>query len=188
VFPSVFVPDGRALITYGDVGGSGQDDISIVSLEGAGQLAPLLHSTFAERNPDLLPDGRWLAYESDESGQLEIYVRPFPDVDGGRWQVSTDGGSQPLWARNGRELFFRAGDAVIVVPVEAGSGFAPGSPTVLFEGQYAETLGGRNYDVSPDGQRFLMLKESGPDGGAAQARFIVVENWFEELRQRVPTI
>ncbi len=115
-------------------------------------------------------------------------MRPFPEVDGGRWPVSPDGGTQPLWARNGRELFYRNGTALMAVPIRTDSGFAAGNPEVVFEGQYALTPGGRAYDVSPNGERFLMLKlGSGDDSpDAQQARFIVVQNWFEELRQRVP--
>jgi hypothetical protein len=119
-----------------------------------------------------------------------IYVRPFPDVDAGRWQVSTGGGTQPLWARNGRELFYRSAGAVMAVPVEAGPNFVAGNPTVLFQGEYAATRGGRNYDVTPDGRRFLMLKQvigRGSDQDVPSSRFIVVENWFEELNRLVLT-
>ena len=189
VFPTSFSSDGTRLVVYGDPDGSQVDDIGIVSLEGGADsaVAPLLDTTFNERNAQVSPDGRWLAYESDESGQLEVYVRPFPDIDSGRWQVSTDGGTQPVWARSGGELFYRSGDAVMSVPVEASASFVSRNPEVLFEGP---SLGGRNYDVSPDGQRFLMLK-LGTSGTDAQdtppARFTVVENWFEELRRLVPT-
>ena len=118
-------------------------------------------------------------------------MRPFPDIDSGRWQVSTGGGTQPVWARNGGELFYRADDAVMSVPVEASASFVPRNPVALFKGQYAPSLGGRNYDVSPDGQRFLMLKVGSTSGADVQdtppVRFTVVENWFEELRRLVPT-
>ncbi len=187
VFPTSFSPDGTSLLVYGDVGGSQQDDIGIVSLETEGGVTPLLETTFGERNGEVSPDGRWLAYESDESGQPEIYVRPFPNLDGGLWQVSTGGGTQPAWARTGRELFYRSGDALMAAPVQTAGGFVPGNASVVFEGQYAEGFGGRAYDISPNGQRFLMVKEVATDPqDAALNRFIVVENWFEELRQRVP--
>ena len=104
-FPTSFSSDGTRLLVFRDVTGQDQDDIAIASLEAEGLVTPLLETTFGERNTEVSPDGRWLAYESDESGQLEIYVRPFPDVDGGGlWQVSTGGGTQPLWVRSGREL------------------------------------------------------------------------------------
>ena len=189
VFPTSFSPDGTRLLVHGDTDGSQNDDISIVSLEAEGGVSPLLQTTFGERNAEVSPDGQWLAYESDESGQLEIYVRPFPDIDAGRWQVSTRGGTQPLWARDGRELFYRTGAAVMVVSIQTGSAFVYGSPATVFEEPYLVGLGGRAYDIAPDGRRFLMLKEGavGDSQDAPPNRFIIVENWFEELRQRVPT-
>ncbi len=97
---------------------------------------PLLQTPFGEQNPEVSPDGRWLAYSSDESGSDEIYVRPFPDIDaGGRWQVSTGGGVQPLWARSGQELFYRNGEAVIAVSIDTDPSFTQGNPEVMFEGQ-----------------------------------------------------
>jgi len=192
VFPTSFSSDGTRLVVHGDSNGTQVDDIGIVSLEGGAdsEVAPLLETMFSEANAQVSPDGRWLAYESDESGQLEVYVRPFPDIDAGRWQVSTGGGAQPVWARNGRELFYRSGDAVMSVPVETGASFVSRNPVVLFTGEFAPSIGGRNYDVSPDGQRFLMLKV-GASGADAQdippVRITVVLNWFEELRRLVPT-
>ena len=174
---------------YGDPNSTQEDDIGIVSLEAEGEVSPLVQTAFNERNAEVSPDGQWLAYESDESGQLEIYVRPFPDVDTGRWPVSTGGGTQPLWARDGRELFYRSGAAVMVVSIQTGSPFVAGSPAVVFERPYLVGPGGRAYDIAPNGQRFLMLRE-GADGDSQNAppdRFIIVENWFEELRRRVPT-
>ena len=128
------------------------------------------------------------------SGQFQIYVRPFPDVDGGQWQVSTDGGTQPVWARNGEELFYLAPDGTLSsVRVERGTTWAAGTPTKLFDKPYFR-LGtrrgrsaGRNYDVSADGQRFLMIKEAGSDLTAAPASIVVVQNWIEELKRLVPT-
>ena len=179
------------------IGGSGpDDDIGVVLLgaEGPGQgstsqVQPLVWTAFEERNGEVSPNGRWLAYESDESGQLEIYVRPFPEVERGRTQVSTGGGTQPLWGRSGRELFYRNGAAVMVVPVETDPIFAAGSPEMLLEGQdppNPPSNGGRAYDVSLDGQRFLMIKA---DGGSENTppHFILVQNWFEELKRLVPT-
>ena len=131
------------------------------------------------------PDGRWLAYSSDESGRGEIYVRPLPDIDAGRWQVSTDGGTQPLWARNGMGLFYRNGEAVITVSVETDPSFVAGNPEVLFEGQYVGGLSGRSYDVSPDGEQFLMIKQV--EDVSATSQIIVVLNWFTELERLMPT-
>ncbi len=198
VFPTSFSPDASQVVVFGaPAGGDENDDISVVSLQGeragqgsARQVRPLLHATFGERFPELSPDGRWLAYASDESGQEEVYVRPFPEVESGRWQVSTGGGTHPLWARNGRELFYRSGKALLVVSVQAGSSFAAGNPAVLFQGEYVSgPIGGRSYDVSPDGRRFLMMKEGASPAAvsaAATARVVVVLTWFEELKRRVP--
>ena len=141
------------------------------------------------------PDGRWLAYEPNESGQFEIYVRPFPAVDQGRWQVSTAGGWQPSWARSGRELFYWAPDGILMaVAVGAdrrGASFTAGTPAKLVEGQHYTAAGdvnlGRTYAVSPGGRRFLMIKEGGGDQARAPENLIVVENWLEELKRLVPT-
>ena len=132
----------------------------------------------------LSPDGHWIAYASDESGRLEIYVQPFPGL-GGKWQISTDGGGHAVWARNGRELFYRNGDKMMVVEVTTQPNFSPGSPKALFEGQFLTAPDGNtNYDVAPDGQRFVMIKESEEP---QEGQINVVLNWFEELKRLVPT-
>ncbi len=92
-------------------------------MEGDHKWKPLLQEKYVELQPEISPDGRWMAYTSDESGKYEIYVRPFPEVNKGRWQVSTSGGDTPLWSPNGRELFYRNGDSVVAVAVEAGQTF-----------------------------------------------------------------
>jgi eukaryotic-like serine/threonine-protein kinase len=168
----------------------------MLALDGERRLTPLIQTTFNERNGEFSPDGRWLAYESDESGQEEIFVRPFPDVNGGRWQVSTGGGSEPLWARSGRELFYRGPDGALLgvaVAVEGSASFRTGKPVRLVEGRYYAGAGsgaapGRTYDVSPDGQRFLMVKEAGGSNQtAAPLSIVVVQHWVEELKRLVPT-
>ena len=183
-------PDGEHLVFR-----EGAWDVGVLSLQGPGEPAstPLLTGPFNERNAEVSPQGRWLAYESDESGQYEIYVRPFPNVEGGRWQISVNGGTRPLWSRDGRELFFVTLDGRLMsVPVQTDSGFTPGNPSLLLADTHlGPSVGGspgRNYDVSPDGQRFLMIKEGeGSEDASAAPRIIVVENWHEELRQLVPT-
>jgi serine/threonine-protein kinase len=165
-------------------------DLLVLPLNDPSRRAqPLVHTTFAEQNGEVSPDGRWLAYESNESGRFEIYVRPFPNVEGGRWQISTDGGIQAEWSRKGDELFYlAAGGAVMAVPVNAGSGWNAGNPAKLFDDRYFHGGGvgggfGRTYDVSPDGKRFLMIKQAGDSTDTAA--FIVVQNWFEELTRLV---
>ena len=151
------------------------------------RIEPLLQTTFNESNAEISPDGHWLAYQSDESNQNEIYVRPFPKVSDGRWQISTSGGITPVWARSGRELFFRNGPTLLSVAVQTTPTFSAGNPTKMFEGRYAAAGIGRNYDVSLDGQRFLMIKDSATtDDKATPASMVVVEHWFEELKRLVP--
>ena len=146
-----------------------------------------------ERSASVSPDGRWLAYQSDESGQSEIYVRPYPEVDTGRWQISTGGGSSPLWRRDGRELFyFVAGpgptDAVMAVSVESEPVFTPGAPELLFQGAYPfPNTRGSFYDVSLDGQQFLMITFAAAVSTGESPQIIIVENWLEELKRLAPT-
>jgi serine/threonine-protein kinase len=159
-----------------------------------GDVRPLAQAPFEERNGIVSPDGRWLAYEADASGRFEVYVRPFPNVADGQWQVSTGGGVQPLWARNGSELFFLAADgALSAVSVEArGAGWSAGGQTKILEPRYftgglGASTTGRTYDVSPDGRRFLMIKQGdGGDQTSAPPQIVVVQNWFEELKRLVP--
>jgi serine/threonine-protein kinase len=147
---------------------------------------PFLRTPFTEGAPSFSPDGRWLAYVSDESGRPEIYVQPYPGP-GGKWQISTEGGLEPVWNRNGRELFYRSANKMIAVRVTTEPSFSAGNPTVLFEGDYQASqfpLTGIAYDVSPDGQRFLMVRDTAPSPAVTQIN--VVLNWFEELKRRVP--
>jgi serine/threonine-protein kinase len=185
--PISYVPDGRLLVSVGVAGQ--QRDIHLMSLEGKRAVEPLIHSAANELWAEVSPDGRWVAYDSDESGQFEIYVRPFPDAySGSRWQISSGGGRQPVWSRAGSELFYRDfSGALLSVPVTPGPTLTPGRPVKIFEGTGYFGAGaqgsGRTYDVAADGRRFLMLKET----GQSQApQLVVVLNWFEELRRLVP--
>ncbi len=128
------------------------------------------------------PDGRWLVYISNESGQDEVYVQAYPGP-GGKWSVSTEGGTEPLWSRDGRELFYRQGQQMMAVAGKTESTFSASKPQLLFRGLYLfGEFGNRNYDISPDGQRFLMIsQEEAPD------QIHVVLNWFEEVKRLVPT-
>jgi serine/threonine-protein kinase len=168
-------------------------DIAALSMEGNHAVKPLLQEKHNEFQPRISPDGRWMVYTSDESGGNEVFVRPFPEVDNGKWQISVNGGDSPLWSRDGRELFYRNGDAVMCVPVKTEPNFSRGTPRILFQGKYIsaatklQDLQLSPWDVSGDG-RFVMIKESGSTASpAASPRKInVVLNWFEELKQRVP--
>jgi serine/threonine-protein kinase len=186
-------PDATTLVVRDTSQTTGQD-LGIVRLRGPGgnaRVEPLIRTVFNEGNGESSPDGRWLAYQSNESGKDQIYVRPFPNVNGGRSQISTAGGTRPLWARNGRELFYFDLDGVLMaVRIGAGPNFSAGSPVKLLDPKYfAGTPGtaGRTYDVSPDGERFLMIKDNASGTQAPNvANIVVVLNWFEELKARLP--
>ena len=189
--PTGISPDGTQVVFTEPTPTMGRDLLRL-ALDGSRRVTPLLQTKFDERNGIVSPDGRWLAYESDSSGRFEIYVRPFPNAGGGQWQVSTGGGTRPLWARSGKELFFFGPDGALMrVGVEAsGATWNAGTPTKLLEGRYFTGGGvntGRTYDVSPDGQRFLMIKAPGADSAAAPPSIIVVQHWDEELKRVVPT-
>lgn len=153
-------------------------------------VSPILRTQFDERNGAPSPDGQWLAYESNSSGRLEIYVRPFLSTAVVQWQVSTAGGTRPLWSPSAKELFFFGLDGALMrVAVEAaGSTWRARTPLKTLEPRYF-TGGGnvaRTYDISSDGKRFLMIKESGTDPTVAPPSIIVVQHFDEELKARVP--
>ena len=197
--PSSWSGDGKELVFMGlNFVGATPCDIGAVEMEGERKFRPLLKEKYFETEPKISPNGQWMAYTSDESGKYEIYVRPFPDVDsGGKWTVSTGGGTSPLWAPSGRELFYRNGDEVMAVSVKTETTFSPETPKTLFRGTYVSLSSGianlpfNSWDISQDGKRFLMLKPGASTGEAPVAagprRINVVLNWFEELKQNVPT-
>ena len=183
-------PDGTRLVFTETTPTTGLDVMQL-RLDGTHAVTPLVQTPFSERNGEVSPDGRWLAYEANDSGRFNIYVRPFPDVSSGYWQVSTDGGTRPLWARNSQELFYlNETGAVMRVGVAHGPIWAATAPTKLFEGRYGAASGqsGRTYDIAPDGKRFLMIKAGGSaDQTAVPTSLVVVQNWREELKRLVPT-
>ena len=158
----------------------------MLPLEGEREPQPFLQTPFDETAAVFAPNGRWLAYVSNESGRNEIFVQPFPGP-GGKWQISTGGGTEPVWSRNGLELFYRNGNQMMAVEIATEPNFSPGTPKMLFEGGnfQAAVMSRAHYDVTPDGQRFVMLQQVAPDSAPTQIN--VVLNWFEELKQRVPT-
>jgi serine/threonine-protein kinase len=188
--PHSISPDGRILV-LGDKPPWIDWNLSLLAMDGPQpslgaanpRIEPLIATTANEINAEISPDGRWLAYQSDESGRNEVYVRPFPRVDDGRWQITTAGGTTPLWARSGRELFYLdASGFLTTVPVQTTPAFSAGDPTrVLFTPYHPLAPSGPNrmYDVSPDGQRFLMIKD-------AEATMVVVLNWLQELERPSP--
>jgi Tol biopolymer transport system component len=190
--PNSWSPDGQ-LLAFVEVTPATGIDIWVLKLgdtsAGSGQVRkaqPFLQTRFNETAPRFSPDGHWLAYMSDESGRFEIYVQPYPGP-GGKWQISAEGGREPVWNPNGRELFYRSDDKMMAVEITTQPRFSVGKPRVLFEGHYQPTpVTYPAYDVSPDGQRFLMLKPVEQEQ-AAPTQINVVLNWFEELKQKVPT-
>jgi serine/threonine-protein kinase len=197
--PSSFTPDGRRLLLTEGPTGEASQGLAILPLDGNRRVSPLGHTPLSGFNSEISPNGRWLTYESNESGQPQIYVRPFPAVDEGRSQVSTNGGRQPLWARSGRELFYLEPDGTLVGVsvdmVQDNARLTVGRPVKLLEGAgyFSNAEGfrnmGRTYDVSSDGTRFLRIKVAGTslDASGGPSSLIIVENWLEELKRRVPT-
>jgi Tol biopolymer transport system component len=195
MFSNSFSPDGSRLVGWQLSPKTGAD-LFLLSLTGkpghspSGDTRLLVATPFQELGAEISPDGAWLAYQWNASGRFEIYVQPFPDVERGRWQVSTSGGTQPLWARSGRELFYRGADGrLMAVPIQPGRSFTWGNAAVVVDRAYFAAGAGapgprarRSYDVSPDGTRFLMVKAATPSA-ATSRHLIVVLNFFEELKR-----
>jgi serine/threonine-protein kinase len=185
---TAITPDGSQLI-FTETSPQNGDDVMALQVQERKALA-LVQTPFAERNGIVSPDGQWLAYEANDTGQIEIYVRPFPDTTKERWPVSTGGGTRPLWASNGQELFYFAPDRTLMhIAVASGASWRATPPTKLLEGRYwtgGGVFSGRQYDITSDGKRFLMMKEAGSDASPAP-QIVVVQHFDEELKRRVPT-
>jgi serine/threonine-protein kinase len=184
-----YSPDGRA-IAYTATGESGPPKVSIVSLQGDGTPRPLDDTKYAQGSPKFSPDGRWLAYCSNESGKPQVYVQALPGP-GAKIQVSNDGGTDPVWRRSGGELFYRNGDGMMVVSVTTSPSFTSSRPRELWKGHYSHGMSSScgpagptssNYDVTADGERFLMVKDDDQDS-AVSRQIVVVLGWAEELRR-----
>ena len=173
---------------FGETSPETRDDLHALSIDAGSSPAPLLQTRFDEEHAAISPDGRWLAYTTDEAGQEDIYVRPFPNVDDRKWRISTAGAREPLWGPDGGELFYRGrgANAVMSVRIETEPVFRAGTPEVVFEGAY-RLGGGVNYDLSPNGQRFLMIKEGPTADATVSTELVPILNWFEELTRLVPT-
>ena len=179
--PSSFSPDGKTL-AFTEVGPATDADIWVVSLEGSRQARPFLRTRFNEDSAVFSPDGQWLAYTSDESGAKQVYAVRFPDGNG-RVQISTDGGSDPQWAGNGRELFYLNGGKMLSASISSQPVFTAGRPQVLFAGTFHARTSNPAYAVTRDGQHFLMVKQTDTE---SPRQIDIVLNWFEELKRRVP--
>ncbi len=183
-------PDGRWIVlgTTTSTGTLSRGEILAVQ-PGVDSVARKIVATgYDTRGAALSPDSRWLAYVSNEQGTNEVFVRPFPDVSGGKWQVSSGGGSAPVWARSGRELFFVANGKMQVVRINRGPPFSAASPRTLFvipEGVRAGSLDQGTFAISPDDQRFLMVRDNSWGEMAGNPTLVVVQNFFEELRAKL---
>jgi serine/threonine-protein kinase len=183
--PTGVTPDGKQVL-FGPVG---NQDVMMVALDGTRRVQSLLENPSVERNGVVSPNGRWLAYEElDREGQFEVYVRPFPNASAGQWKISTAGGTRPLWAPSGQELFYVAPDGglMAVRSDPRVDKWSSGSPAKVLQGPYM-TRGLRDkatYDVSTDGKRFLMVKQP---ANQAAPQIVVVQNWTEELKRLAPT-
>ncbi len=183
--PTSWSPDGT-LLAYTQIDPTTRADIWLLPLEGQRKPRAFLKTHFHEFDAVFSPDGKWLAYASDETGRNDVYVRPRTGP-GGKLKISTEGGMEPQWSSSGREIFYRNGDKMMTVEVQTGAAFNMGKPRVLFEGRFLRPLGFPypSYDVTPDGQQFLMTKEG--EKHSAPSQISVVLNWFDELNRLVPT-
>ncbi|MCH8946954.1 MAG: PD40 domain-containing protein, partial [Acidobacteria bacterium] len=186
--PTSFSPDGEHLAFY-EYSPDTSRDLWVLPLEGERKPELFLATPAGEQHPEFSPDGRWIAYGSNESGRPEIYVRPYPGP-GGKWQVSTNGGRFPRWTKKGRELIYREGaNRWLAVPVTAeGDSFRSGKPQLLFEGNFVSIGFQSNYDVSRDGRQFILFQR-GEEEEQEQDRshLTFIFNWFDEVRRLVPT-
>ncbi len=189
--PGAWSPDGQVLAFY-DVGGPPENsgvDIWTLPMNGDRQSQPVLKTPFYEGGADFSPDGQWVAYDSNESGRTEVYVRAYPGL-GAKQMISTAGGTSPIWRRGGQEIFYLSpgGDeiSVMAVPVTTQPVFGVGTARRLFGGPYRGNVPARNYDVTPDGARFLMVQAAGQPR-VTVTDIVLVQNWTEELKRLVPT-
>ena len=178
-FPTSWSPDG-AVLAFEDNAVETGVDIWMLSISGDPAPEPFLHGRANEMWPAFSPNGRWIAYQSDETGQFEVYVRRFPG-GGGMRQVSTEGGAFPIWNPNGKELFYLSGDKMMAVVVETEGELVLGRPTVLFERHYPRDS---TFAVTPDGRRFIVLDDSVAE--AAPTYLVLVQNFGEELKRLAP--
>jgi Tol biopolymer transport system component len=185
-------PDGRWILlgARSATGASADGDILAAPVGADSEARRIMATGYNEGAAVLSPDSRWIAYVSNEQGTEEVFVRPFPNVTGGRWQVSSGGGgaSAPLWAHNGRELFYVSRQQMYVVRIDPGPPFSAGPPRVLFtipDRVRAGSLARGTFAITPDDRRFLMVRENRWKEMAGTRRLVVVENFLEELRVKV---
>jgi Tol biopolymer transport system component len=181
IAPQSVVPGGKTLLA-----GLAGVDIATLPIEGRQEPAPLIHDAGAQTNAEISPDGRWLAYQSNESGKFQVIVRPFPNVDSGRWQVTSNGGVKPLWSPRGNELFYLDLDGYLTaVSVQAVPEFSPGRESRVLNVRYYSAPVRRTFDISRDGTRFVMVADDRDSGDAQASALVVVLNAVEDIRSRL---
>ena len=182
--PGSFTPDGSKL-AFVEISSATNRDILLLDMKSR-RVKPFLNSQAAEGWPEISPDGRWLSYASNESGQTQVWVRPFPGP-GGKWLISQDLGWDPIWSKDGRQIFYFRSGQVWVVDVKTEGGFSAGKPRLLFmQPGFGGSEPTRNWDLWPDGQGFLSVKYDETKQPSV-TEMILVQNWFEELKRLVPT-
>ena len=174
-------PDGNLLLFAENHPDTGFDLWVLDVSSEPGVVRELVVTPFSENDARFSPNGRWVAYASNQTGRSQVYVQPFPP-DSDATAISVDGGTEPRWARQTGELFFRNGQRMMVADVQMDGEFVSSQPRLLFEERY-DASDSANYDVSPNGQKFVMI-ETDPQGSGRGLE--VVQNWFEELKERVP--
>jgi serine/threonine-protein kinase len=188
--PGSYSPDGRALVYTMNLMTASAPKIAVVRLEGDRTPRPLDDTRYSQGSPKFSPDGRFLAYCSNESGRPQVYVQAFPGP-GPKAQVSSDGGTDPVWRRNGGELFYRNGNSMMAVPVATTPAFSSGRPQEMWKGSYshgmssscgAPGLSSSNYDVTADGQRFLMIRDDDIESETSR-EIVLVQGWADEVRR-----
>jgi Tol biopolymer transport system component len=189
IWEGLWSPDGKWIVYRTDDAAAGNGDILAVPTSGGGTPVPLVATGAEEYGPALSPDGRWLAYASSTSGRLEIYVRPFPHVADGLWQISSDGGSEAEWAHDGKELFYRNRAAeMVAVDVTTGPTFSQGAHHRLFNASgYLASFQSHFYAPTPDDRRFIMVRPVASTGTSAASapRLVLVRNWLAGLRAKL---
>jgi Tol biopolymer transport system component len=180
--PGSSLANGAALV-FEELNPQTHTDIWVLPLVGPRTPYAILRDPFDELQPRFSPDGHWLAYVSARSGRQEVYAQSYPQPER-RWQISTDGGGDPTWSRDGRELFYRNGRKMMSVRVREHTSFAPSSARVLFESRYIVGEPTTDFDVHPDGDRFVMIQPASIEPPVDHVN--VVLNWFVELNRRVP--
>ena len=193
--PGSFTPDGKRLAYFESLGGVGQLwTVSLNEEDGhltAGTAERFLTSSASDSYPSFSPDGRWLAYASTEAGATDVFVRAFPQPvsgSGSRWQISTNGGTAPVWSRSGHDLFYQSGDQIMAASYAVmGDTFVPGKPSVWATKIAAPGPNAPVWDLAPDGKRVALLTPvDSSDGSKQEHEVVLLQNFFDELRRRVP--